>query len=253
MSDFVELDVEGEIARLRIDRAERHNSLVPQLLDEIQTCLERIQKRRSIRCLVLKTAGESFSTGGDVRGFFEHREDIASYAQATVGGLNEVIMGMLDLPQPIIAIVDGQVTGGSIGFLAASNLVYVTQQATITPYYPLVGFTPDGGWTTMVPQLIGQRRTAEVLLTNRSIEPDEAVDWGLATARIDEVSIEQHAMDTATEIAAFHPGSIFGTKQLLTSGRDGIKEGLTRERKRFVEQIQTPEAIEGMAAFLDEA
>lgn len=246
----VRVDHEGPIGRLTLDRPERHNSLIPPLLDELETSLAYLETVEGLRCLVLDAAGDSFSTGGDVAAFYDHRDDLQSYARRTVGGLNEVIRSMLDHPLPIVVAADGQVTGGSVGLLAAGDLVYLGSTATITPYYPVVGFSPDGGWTTLVPRLIGHRRTAAVLMTNRSITPQEAVQWGLATAAIQDGSATDQALSVADDIATMEPASVTATKRLLTADRGAIDQQLDAELERFIEVIDTDSAISGMARFL---
>src|SRR3546814_6715567 len=110
------LERDGPVARLRLNRPERHNSLVPDLLDALLRALDTAMRDPAIRVLILEAAGRSFSTGGDVAGFFDTpRDQRRAYAEAVVGGLNRVILALLDLPCPVVGRIHGPVTGGSLG------------------------------------------------------------------------------------------------------------------------------------------
>jgi 2-(1,2-epoxy-1,2-dihydrophenyl)acetyl-CoA isomerase len=156
----------------------------------------------------------------------------------------------LRLPQPIVAAVHGMVTGGSLGLVLASDVVLIARDATITPWYPVVGFSPDGGWTALLPDLIGRKRTGEVLLRNQSITADQAAAWGIAAEVTDQGSTMASAEACARDIAGMAGGAVAGAKRLLWRDHEQIAVALERERTAFVRQILTPEARKGMAAFL---
>jgi 2-(1,2-epoxy-1,2-dihydrophenyl)acetyl-CoA isomerase len=243
----------GPVATLILNRPERHNSLVPALLLELLAALEEVDNDPTVRAIVLGAEGRSFSTGGDVKAFFSAGEDLSRYATETVELLNQAIQAMLQLPKPIVTAVHGLVTGGSLGLLLGSDVVLMARDATITPWYSVVGFSPDGGWTAMLPDLTGRKRASDVLLRNRTIDADQAVDWGIASEVVDGGSVLGAATAVAQEIAEMVPRSIAAMKRQLWVELADVAARLEAERKAFVEQIVTPEALKGMAAFLGRA
>jgi 2-(1,2-epoxy-1,2-dihydrophenyl)acetyl-CoA isomerase len=238
------------VATLILNRPDRHNSLVPALLGELLGALEDVKRDSSVKAVVLGAEGRSFSTGGDVKAFFSAGEALVEYASETVGLLNRVVLAMIGLPQPIVTAVHGMVTGGSLGLLLGSDVVLMARDATITPWYSVVGFSPDGGWTAMLPDLIGSKRTSDVLLRNRTIDADLAVSWGIASEVVDEGSVLVAATAVAKHMAEMVSGSIAATKRLLWPDPADVAARLEAERTAFVVQIVTPEALRGMAAFL---
>ena len=252
MSQFILKEQQGSLAILTLNRPERHNSLVPALLESLLAVLAEVRETPEIRAVVLLSEGQSFSTGGDVLGFYEHRDTIKSYAGEIVGLLNQVMLAMIDLPCPIVTAVQGPVTGGSLGLVLASDIVLMAPEATLTPYYGVVGFSPDGGWTALLPDLIGARRTAAVLMLNQSITAEEAFAWGLASQIVSGDQIRTEAYLTAQKIAGMKPGTIRFTKRLLNLERDKLAERLESERRLFGEQIATEQAQEGLRVFLQE-
>lgn len=251
MSTFVESAIDEEVATITIDRPERHNSLVPPLLDELRESLAAADGDEAVKAIMLETAGPSFSTGGDVAAFYEHREDIVEYAERTVGGLQAVMLTMLRSQTPIVVAVDGVVTGGSLGLLLGGDVVLMGEDATITPYYTVVGFSPDGGWTAILPEIIGRQRTARILLANETIYAAEAVEWGIASEVVPEGSVSATAHDFATDIAGKKQGSIKRCLPLLAADIETIENRLRAETTSFIEQVQTAEARKGMEDFLE--
>ncbi len=249
MTSLVKTQRSGAVVKVVLNRPQRHNSLVPELLEELRGSLTAVASDSTVRTVVLAAEGRSFSMGGDVKGFFS-APDLPAYASRTVGLLNDVILEMLRLPQPIVAAVHGSVTGGSLGLVLGADLVLVSPNVTFTPWYSVVGFSPDGGWTAMLPELIGAKRTAALIFENGSISASEAVDWGLATEIVPGGEIEERAATLAMEIASMKPGAISGAKRLLAADIAAIAARLEAERTAFLEQVVTAEARKGMAAFL---
>jgi 2-(1,2-epoxy-1,2-dihydrophenyl)acetyl-CoA isomerase len=249
MGEFVLFEQDGAVATVTLNRPNRHNSLIPPMLHELHAILTQIDASRTIRVVVLNAAGRSFSTGGDVAGFYERLDDIADYAIEIVGALNAVILKMCSLAQPIVAAVHGIVTGGSMGLVLAADIVLVAPQASFTPYYSVVGFSPDGGWTALLPDVIGRHRVANILMTNGTISAEKAVEWGLASRMVSSESIQTEARTVAAKIATMKQGSIARIKRQLNHD-DTLAERLERERQNFVAQIQTEEAQAGIRTFL---
>ena len=144
---------DGDVAIVTLNRPARHNALVPELLTALLAALDDVAAGDAA-ALVLASEGRSFSTGGDLSGFLEHRESIGAYAERLVGLLNEVILALHRLPFPTVCAVSGQVCGGSLGLLLACDRVVMQQDAGIAPWYRAVGFSPDGGWAAMLPEVI---------------------------------------------------------------------------------------------------
>ena len=252
MSPLILLETLEHIAKITLNRPERHNSLVPELLELMLEGLRSIEVDGEIKVVILAANGCSFSTGGDLRGFYEHREHLESYAKRIVGLLNETILAILRLDIPVVTAVNGQVTGGSLGLVLAADIVLVSPSASFTPYYPVVGFSPDGGWTALLPELVGRKRTAEALLTNRTISAEEAVRWGLANRILPADELEVAALEIARTIVSMKPGSVTSARKLLASHLPEVADRLEVEKAQFVQQVSSPEAIQGLAEFLGE-
>lgn len=247
---LVRVEVEPPLAALTLARPARHNSLVPELLRDLLAALDELRQRDDVRALVLQAEGRSFSTGGDLRGFHERHADLVAYARELVGLLNDAILALVDLPLPSVAAVHGQVTGGSLGLVLAADVVLVAPEASFTPYYATVGFSPDGGWTAMLPDVIGPKRAAAALLLDQTISAEQAVTWGLAERCVPAGSLWAEARAVAQRLAALAAGSQQRARRLLWPEASDLARRLEAERAQFLAQVATPEARLGLDRFL---
>lgn len=244
-------DVGSSVVAVILNRPERHNSLVPELLQEFLEVLRAQRARDTLRAVVLLANGRSFSTGGDVGVLHgQPANELERYASRLVQLLNDAILLLIGFPVPVVAAVHGTVTGGAIGLVLASDIVLVTPETTFAPYYPVVGFSPDGGWTALLPGVIGPKRAADVLLCNRTITAEQAVAWGIASRILSHDRLREEAYRVALDIASMRPGSIRHTKSLLRGTYADLGARLALEHRHFCEQIRTEEARQGMRDFL---
>ena len=245
------VSVDDGVATVTLNRPERHNSLVPGLLEQFRDALAAVMQDPDVGVLVLRAAGRSFSTGGDLQGFLEHANDIRNYSEQLVGGLNDAIVALFDCRVPVVVVVDGQVTGGALGLVLAADIVLVTERATFRPYYVDVGFSPDGGWTALLPEIIGRKRASAVQLLNQTVSADQALEWGLATAYADSTGLDPALAELCGRLQSKKAGSVLSTRQLLRPAN--LESRLDAEKRRFIEQIVTDEALEGVRAFLGQS
>lgn len=250
MTELATLRVDAPVATLSLNRPERHNSLVPGLLDAIMAAVDEAEAREDVRALLLRAEGGSFSTGGDLQGFLDHWDaDIAAYADRVVGGLNRTILALRASPLPVIAAVHGWVTGGSLGLLLAADMVLVDDTARLAPFYCEVGFAPDGGWSALLPERVGEGRALAAQMTNAIWGPDELMGLGLAQQRVGRGDLAGAAMKAARRIAGKAPTTVRATKANRQRLSDWAR-ALDVERERFVETIQAPGVREGVEAFV---
>jgi len=251
-ANLVLLEIDPPFASLALNRPARHNSLIPPLLEGMLGALDEVRAREDVRVALLRAEGRSFSTGGDLRGFADHLEQIESYAGRLVGLLNQVMLAMLALPVPVVTTVQGMVSGGSLGLVLASDFVLISPEASFTPFYSLVGFSPDGGWTALLPEIIGLKRTMEIITLNRTISSQQALGWGLAWRLVPTKRLQDEARALARELVSKQPASLWNTKYLLLRTVPNLAARLEAERVNFVKQIATPETQRSMLAFLEE-
>ena len=239
------------VATLTLNRPQRHNALVQEMLDGLRDALARCREDRPA-ALRLRAEGRSFSSGGDIAAFYQvPRPARADYARRLVGTLNDVILDLLHLPVPTVAEVHGMVTGGSLGLVLACDIVVAGPRAHFAPWYTAVGFSPDGGWTALMPERIGRGRALEVQLTNRRIEAKEALAWGLVNYLAEDGCVAEMTDEVVARLRAAKTASVRNTLALTRPYPERVARGLQMELEQFVARIDSDEAELGMAAFLE--
>ncbi len=248
MPQLVLLEETETSAKLTLNRPDQHNALVPALLAELNAHLAALSNRNDLQSVVLAANGRSFSTGGDVRGFWQ-AEDRVAYSQSIVGALHDAILSSMALPCPVLANIHGPITGGSFGLMLAADLVAITERTFAQPYYSVVGFAPDGGWTAILPDRIGAHHAGRILSLNERLDAQALLSLGLADALCKEP--DQQIATWLESLNGMAKGSSPTIKKLLKADQlRRYRQGLDHERDAFVERITRPEVTEGMKKFL---
>jgi 2-(1,2-epoxy-1,2-dihydrophenyl)acetyl-CoA isomerase len=250
---LVETETRNGALWLWLNRPDRHNALVPDLISELRSSIDEAAVVEPI-ALVLCGRGKSFSTGGDIGGFLdfaESHDELIRYSDDLVGSLHEAILEMLAFPAPVIAAVNGPVTGGATGLMLAADLVAMADDAFVQPFYSEVGFAPDGGWTALLPERIGTSRALEVQYLNSRIHSADAQNMGLATCTCPRLELGKQIDNWVTELGRRSSQTHRATRQSVwdKTRRAQVRSRLEQEKARFLELVGRPETLEGMRTF----
>ncbi|MCR8724705.1 enoyl-CoA hydratase/isomerase family protein [Frigidibacter sp. ROC022] len=250
---LVSVEYGGKTARITLTRAERSNALSPGLIYGLLQAVEAAAARR-VSTLVLAAEGRNFSTGGDVGLFAEAVTDGRgrAYARELVGGLHRLIMALLRLPAVVVTAAQGAITGGSAGLILASDYVLLGEDAFLQPWYSRVGFSPDGGWTALLPDRIGAHRALAMQIDNRRLGAAQAVELGLAERLVPVAELPAAVETVLTDLAASRIDSILAAKRLIWDQARLARVGarLDAEAAAFEGLIEQPGTAAGMADFL---
>jgi 2-(1,2-epoxy-1,2-dihydrophenyl)acetyl-CoA isomerase len=239
-------------AIITLDRADRANSLVPAFVDRLNAALDETQNT-DVHGLVLRSEGHFFSSGGDVAGFARLKgAELPDYANHVVGGLQRAVLSLCALDVPVMARVQGGVTGGAAGLVFAADLVAMDSSAFVQPYYSEVGFAPDGGWTALLAERVGPARAFAIQALNRRIHAEEALSLGIADRTAPVGELDGIVDGWMASLASKSRQTLRQTKQLLRdkASIERMKDRLDAERKAFLELITLPETTRRMKAFL---
>ena len=250
---FVETEQRSGAIWLWLNRPERHNALIPALIQSLRNAIAEAAEKAPA-ALVLSGRGFSFSTGGDLGGFLEHacsQTELRAYSDLLVGGLHDAILDLLAFPAPVMAAVNGPVTGGSTGLILAADLVAMSEDAFIQPYYSAVGFGPDGGWTALLPDRIGTSRALAIQYRNSRIGAAEAVELGIADGTGPSARLDGIIDGWVGDLGKGHAQTHRATRQNIWDQRrrDDVRRRLDQEKARFLELVGRQGALEGMRDF----
>ena len=251
---FVTVEQTENAVRIVLDRPGRGNALVPDLLRDLRGAIEMSVALKP-RVLVVTGRGRAFSAGGDVSAFSEVASDpesLRTFSSRIVGELNAAILDLLAFPAPVIALVNGPVTGGSAGLVLAADIVLMSENAFLQPWYAEMGFCPDGGWTALLPERIGAARAMAAQALNTRFSSADCLSLGLAHALAAPEDLETLLHTTVSQIAQKDAGTLTMARSLIWTRErmDQVATALERERQGFLGLVGRKETARRMDAFL---
>jgi 2-(1,2-epoxy-1,2-dihydrophenyl)acetyl-CoA isomerase len=215
-----------------------------------EAAIDECQSNRAVRAILLRGEGRMFCGGGDVAQF-ARQSDLPDYLWNITLHLHRALSVMTKLDAPIVAAVQGAAAGAGMGLVCAADLVVASDSARFVMAYTQVGLSPDGSSSWFLPRLVGHRRALELTLTNRALDANEALAWGIVSRVVPENELEDTARELATQLALGPTGSFGRSKRLLTAAQTSELEAqLEREALMLRESAGTAEAREGITAFM---
>ena len=241
----------GAIALLTLDRAGEANTLNPELARELADAAAACDADKSVRAVVLTGSGRFFCAGGDVKAMAGFGEAIGERIKGLADHLHRAISTFARMQAPLVVAVNGPAAGAGLSLAATGDLVVAADDAHFTMAYSSVGLSPDGSSTWYLPRVIGLRRTQELMLTNRRLSAQEALDWGLVHKLAPASSTLDEAMRWAGSMAGGASASHASIKRLLlASWGNGLETQMELEGREIAACAAGPDGREGIAAFV---
>jgi enoyl-CoA hydratase len=213
------------VALVTLNRPERMNSMAFDVMVPLKEVLENITYDNSVRVVVLTGAGTGFSSGADHKsaGSVPHVQGLTrpTYALRSMQILDDVILALRRLHQPVIAAVNGAAIGGGLCLALAADIRVASHGA----YFRAAGINngltaSELGLSYLLPRAIGSSRAFEIMLTGRDIDAEEAERIGLVSRQVPDDQLLETCYDMAERIAAFSRPGVELTKRTLWSGLD---------------------------------
>jgi 2-(1,2-epoxy-1,2-dihydrophenyl)acetyl-CoA isomerase len=239
-------EVRDGVAIVCLERTERHNSLIPEMLSALLEQIEQVAQDG--RPIVLTGAGRAFCSGADLKWLATHHDPALGVADL-VAMHHSAILALLELRAPVIAAINGAVAGGGLGLALAADYRIAAERATFTAAYFRLGLTPDGGSSAFLERTIGVARTLELLLTNRTLSAREALDWHLINQVVGDDVLLEHAIEFARKLPPVPGYALLQTRRLLDMA--GIRHQLQLESVAIRTAARGPVFRAALQAFLE--
>ncbi|RWP49664.1 enoyl-CoA hydratase family protein [Mesorhizobium sp.] len=196
--------VEGKVAKIRLDRPERKNPLTFESYAELRDIFRDLVYAEDVDAVVFLPNGGNFCSGGDVHDIIGplvkmDMKELLAFTRMT----GDFVKAMLNCGKPIIAAVDGVAVGAGAIIAMASDIRIATPEAKTAFLFTRVGLAGcDMGACAILPRIIGQGRAAELLYTGRTMSAEEGERWGFFNRLVDAAALEAEALDMAARIAS---------------------------------------------------
>jgi 2-(1,2-epoxy-1,2-dihydrophenyl)acetyl-CoA isomerase len=252
MSDYktIVFEQSGQVARIKLNRAVA-NTMNDTMTRELAHAAKRCDSGAT-KVVVITGAGRFFCAGGDLRAMAASSSTRGQYVKAMADDLHRALSTFARMDAVVITAVNGVAAGAGFSLAVAGDLVLAAESATFTMAYTAAGLCPDGSSTFYLPRLIGVRRTQELMLTNRTLSAEKALQWGLVTEVVDDAELPARTDTLTKQIAcgARQPASAV-KKLLLTSFKNGFEEQMELEGRLIAECADSADGHEGINAFLE--
>jgi E-phenylitaconyl-CoA hydratase len=240
---------EGKIATFTLNRPEALNSIDPKSLNELSRALADFKDDDGLMVGIITGAGDrAFSVGADIKTTLP--EIKKAIGQPSAGP--PTIMRGLDLWKPLIAAVNGACLGGGLEIALACDLRITSENATFGLPEVTLGLIPGWGGTQRLPRVIPFAKAAELLLTGRPINAQEAYRIGLVNKVVPLPELMPLARQMAEMLCRPAPLAVRAAKQAMIQGTSLSLEGGLKLEKTLTDFLVTTEDFdEGCKAFAE--
>jgi len=246
--------VKEGIASISLDRPDRKNPLSFDSYAELRDWFRALVYCDEIKAVIFAPNGGNFSSGGDVHDIIGpltrmSMKELLNFTRMT----GDLVKAMVNCGTPIIAAIDGICVGAGAIIAMASDLRIATPEAKTAFLFTRVGLAGcDMGACAILPRIIGQGRTAELLYTGRSMSAEEGAAWGFYNKLVPAEQLKTEAQSWATRIVA---GPNFGhmmTKTMLAQEWSmSIEQAIEAEAQAQAICMQTADFERAYQAFVN--
>ena len=241
-------EVQGPMALITINRADKHNAISLATLDDLHTAVDAAAADDAVRVLTITGAGgKSFASGSDLSEVL-HRD----FKKA----LEPIVQGLADklerTPKPTIAAIDGICMGGGLEVALGCDLRIATPKSRFATPEGKLGIIPGGGATARLPRIVGRGWGMEMMLMGEPIDAERALQIGLVTRLVEPEELLPEARRMAEHLAKFAPFVPRTMKAMVHFGMEASLAGaLMFEKYAQGALVQTEDKEEGITAFLE--
>ena len=240
----VSVDRSGAVMTITINHPPV-NAISPDVLDALGAAVARAADDPAIRAVVVAGSDAGFAAGADLPAFVARGQTPVAAIHAGVALLDQLEA----LPKPVIAAVEGLCLGGGMELALAADLRVASARARFGQPEVALGIIPGWNGTHRLPRLIGVGPALDLILTGETIDGDRAFALGLVQRLTPGGAALATAHNLARQVSHNAPAALAHAKQLVRAWHEaGAAE---REAAASVQLLGTPDAAEGLQAFLE--
>lgn len=220
MTQRVEIEIDGHIADVRLNRPDKHNALDMDMFEALSRAGERLAEEKSVRAVVLSGSGENFCAGIDMA-MFSTDVDFSTalatpLAPSPANLFQRAAYAWRELPMPVICAIHGVAFGGGFQIAMGADIRYAAPDARLSIMEIKWGLVPDMALSTTLRDILPVDKVKELTFSGAIFDGLEAQQLGIVTAVHDDPLEAAHG--AANNIAAKSPDAIRAAKRLINEG-----------------------------------
>jgi len=241
---------ENGIGLITINRPKVLNALNSETLKELDNLLDAVAQDNAVKVVIITGSGEkAFVAGADIAAM----QPMTALEGRSFAKAGQAVFNKLEnLPQPVIAAINGFALGGGCELAMACDIRLAAENAKFGQPEVSLGITPGFGGTQRMPRIIGKGRAKELLFTGDTIDAAEAYRIGLVNRVLPREELMEAAKALAEKIMSRAPRAIEFCKAAINEGMDtDLETGVAYEAEVFSLCFATNDQKEGMTAFIE--
>lgn len=235
------------VGLVTLNRPQAMNALNLTLLRELMDALESFDADEQVGAMVIAGGEKAFAAGADIKEMAE-----ASVVEMLHSGFIEQFDRLRDIRKAVIAAVSGWALGGGCELALACDMIVAAESAKFGQPEITIGVIPGAGGTQRLARTLGKAIAMEMVLNNRTLSAQEALQFGLVNRVVPPERCLDEALALAEEIAGRAPVAVRLGKEAVNAALEtALAEGLDAERRNFYLLFATQDQKEGMKAFIE--
>jgi enoyl-CoA hydratase/carnithine racemase len=246
-----------QFCMITLSRTEKRNALTVEMMEEIAAHVQAAAMNPALRAVIVAANGPIFSAGMDlmaIMGFRQNADGVpmGRWLRSLAERLQRATNLIEGAETPVIGAINGKVMGMGLELILSFDLRVAADDALLSIPETRLGLIADVGGTTRLSRVVGPSRAKDLLMTARSIDAQEALQWGLVNRVVPAADLREGALNLAREIAKNAPLAVSLAKLVIDQG-DGLDRftQMAMERWAQSELIVSQDLGEAMAAFME--
>jgi enoyl-CoA hydratase/carnithine racemase len=248
MAEFVNLEVNGGIGTIRLDRPPM-NALNVQVQEELRAVANEATSRVDVRAVVIYGGPKVFAAGADIK-------EMAAMSYTDMvdrsTGLSSAFTAVAKIPKPVVAAVTGYALGGGCELSLCADYRVAADSAKLGQPEILLGVIPGAGGTQRLARLVGPSKAKDLCFTGRFVGAEEALRIGLVDQVVPAEGVYDAARGWAEQFVNGAAYALRAAKEAIDAGLSvDLETGLQIERQQFAALFATEDRSIGMRSFID--
>jgi enoyl-CoA hydratase len=245
--NFILAESRGRVGLITLNRPQVLNALNNQHVREVMDALEEFDKNEAIGAMVITGNEKAFAAGADIKEMSDKDALQMSNADHVA-----VFSRILTIQKPVIAAVSGWALGAGCELPLSCDMIIASDSAKFGQPEINIGVIPGAGGTQRLIRAVGKALAMEMILNNRTLTAQEALQHGLVNRIVPVADYLNEAIQLAEEIASRAPLAVRAAKRMINHSYESfLTDGLAEEKQVFYNLFATADQKEGMKAFVE--
>jgi 2-(1,2-epoxy-1,2-dihydrophenyl)acetyl-CoA isomerase len=246
-SSLAHLQITGRIATLVLNRPERRNGMIPEMVSQVYDQLMTVASRSEISVLIVTGAGADFCVGADITGDYGDGEEISYGVMAPKFHITTLLH---EMPQVTIASIDGGCAGAGLAWATACDMRIASSRARFSTAFLDVGGAGDMGMAWVLMNAIGPARARDLMYFPRKFDADTALSFGLVSRLFSAETLADETRSLAEQLADKSSFALKVMKANFSAAeRLTLHDYIELEGARHMHVLQGPEMRGAFDAF----